>query len=384
MNDREHGRRRFLKECAAVTGLAVGGINSASGQTPAPAAPEPGPKSYPAVGDPSRFETSERWRGVWGATTPLQDSVGIITPSSLHFMAAHGYDPPNIDPRQHRLMIHGLVERPLIFTLEDLKRLPSVSRIHFVECRQNGRPLDPHRETVQQMYGYTSCSEWTGVPLSILLNEAGLQKAASWLVAEGLDPGMHTKSLPLTKALHDCLVVYGQNGEAIRPEQGYPFRLLVPGWLGVYNVKWLRRIKLLDQPHMTKWETTAYGELLRDGKMRWFQFEAPPNSVITRPSGGQQLAGPGFHEITGLAWSGYGAIRKVEVSTDRGRTWTDARLQEPVFSKAHARFRFDWTWDGQEAVLQSRCTDEQGHLQSAHLIQPWKVTREGSVRNALL
>ncbi len=235
-----------------------------------------------------------------------------------------------------------------------------------------------------------------------------MQKGASWLVAEGAEGGQHTKSIPLEKAMDDVLVAYGQNGEPVRPEQGYPLRLVVPGWRGVNNVKWLRRIKVVDQPYMTKWESSAYSRLMPDGKARWFLFEMPPKSVITRPSGGQRLPSRGFYEITGLAWSGGGAIRRVEVSTDGGRNWKDAQLQQPVFRMAHTRFRFPWNWDGEEAVLQSRCTDERGDnqqtlaelggiqgLESAYwlppsprfnrlnLIFPWKVTREGRVHNAL-
>ncbi|HLA39097.1 MAG TPA: sulfite dehydrogenase, partial [Candidatus Glassbacteria bacterium] len=316
------------------------------------------------LGERSRFENAGRLLGLFGPRTPLQDSVGIITPSALHFMAAHGYDPPDLDPRQHRLLIHGLVDRPLIFTLEDLKCLPSVSRIHFLECGGNTTPSTwkSRDATVQETHGYTGCSEWTGVPLSVLLQEAGLQKGAGWLVAEGAEPGKHAKSFPMEKVMADVLVAYGQNGEALRPEQGYPFRLVVPGWVGINNVKWLRRIKVVDQFYSTKWETAGYANMRRDGKAHR-QLEMGPKSVITRPSGGQRLPGRGFYEITGLAWSGWGAIRRVEVSTDGGRTWKDAHLQEPVHRMAHARFRFPWTWNGEEAVLQSRSTDELGQVQ---------------------
>jgi sulfane dehydrogenase subunit SoxC len=246
------------------------------------------------------------------------------------------------------------------------------------------------------------------VPLSLLLKEAGVQKRAIWIIAEGAEESMHTKSIPLEKAMDDCLVAYGQNGEAVRPEQGYPLRLLVPGWEGINSVKWLRRIKLVDQPVMAMFESTRYPSLRRDGKARWFQFELGPKSVITYPSGGQRLSTPGFYEITGLAWSGGGAIRRVEVSTDGGRTWKDAELQPPVTSKAHTRFVFGWNWNREEAVLQSRSTDERGEVQPTiveiakiwrvepdyfrdpyaivghfNAIQPWKVTRDGSVYNAL-
>ncbi|OFW44665.1 MAG: sulfite dehydrogenase [Acidobacteria bacterium RIFCSPLOWO2_12_FULL_60_22] len=414
MNSKQSGRRRFLKEGAALAGLAVGAVRSARGQTLGSEIPAARAKDLRAYGEPSRFEKAARA----DLLTPLQDTLGIITPAALHFeVIRYRSGPPDIDPRQHRLLIHGLVDRPLIFTVEELKRLPSVSRIHFVECAGNSSPIEVvtvlgrrKSETVQQVHGLTACSEWTGVQLSLLLKEAGVQKGAGWLLAEGAEPGQHTKSIPLEKAMEDVLVAYGQNGEAVRPEQGYPFRLLVPGWEGVSNVKWLRRIKVVDRPYMTKMESTGYVALWPSlgGKGRWFNFEMGPKSVITFPSGGHRLPGRGFYEITGLAWSGRGAIRRVEVSTDGGRSWKDAQLQEPVHRMAHARFRLPWNWEGEEAVLQSRCTDDQGDVQPSlaefartwgvkpdyfqatsnrvnhfNSIYPWKVTREGSVRNAL-
>ncbi len=414
MNPIERGRRRFLKESAALAGLAVGAVGSASGQTPG-TEKQVDPKT--PYGERSRFVSSARTAREYPShtpypsrimdaadaliVTPLQDSAGIITPSPLHFVvynAGYGYPRlhPDIDPRQHRLLIHGLVDRPLIFTMEELQRLPSVSRTHFLECGGNSRnSVWPGTQgTVQQNHGLTSCSEWTGVPLSLLLREAGVQKEASWVHAEGADAHKHSRSFPLEKGMDDVLVAYAQNGEPIRPENGYPVRLVIPGIEGNRSVKWLRRIKVADQPY-TSWSSFA-------------AHEQGVKSVITFPSGGQRLPGPGFYEITGLAWSGGGAIRRVEVSTDGGRTWKDARLQEPVFRKAHTRFRLDWTWKGEEAVLQSRCTDERGDVQptlaelsrihgvdldwwrstSVHFshfrpIFPWKVTREGSVHNAM-
>jgi sulfane dehydrogenase subunit SoxC len=426
MNSKLSDRRRFLKNGVALAGLAVGGIRPASAQTPESEPPGVHPQDLHAYGERSRFENAVRIgrmglypRGGpsvdFGLRTPLQDSVGILTPAPLHFVISHSYEPPDIDPQQHQLMIHGLVDRPLIFTLEELKRLPSVTRIYFIECNANSAPAGPVKETrnkktatVQETHGYTSCSEWTGVPLSVLLSQAGVQKGASWLVAEGSEGGKHTKSIPLEKAMDDVLVAYGQNGEALRPQQGYPLRLVVPGWEGINNVKWLRRIKVVDQPYMGMWESTKYPSLRLDGKARWFQFEMGPKSVITRPSGGQRLSGPGFYEITGLAWSGRGAIRRVEVSTDGGRTWKDAELQGPIHRLAHTRFGLGWNWDGEEAVLQTRCTDEEGQVQPTleelasiwqvkpdfwqstsfivghfNAIQPWKVTRDGSVFNAI-
>jgi sulfane dehydrogenase subunit SoxC len=257
------------------------------------------------------------------------------------------------------------------------------------------------------MYGRTSCSEWTGVLLSLLLTEAGVQKGANWLVAEGAEPSKYEMSIPVEKAMDDIIVVYGQNGEPLRPEQGFPLRLIVPGWEGPRNIKWLRRIKVVDQPYMTKLETSGTPSLRPDGKSRWFQFEMGLKSVITYPSVGQRLTSRGFHEITGLAWSGGSTIRKVEVSTDGGRSWKDAQLQEPVLRIAHTRFRFPWNWNGEEAVIQSRCTDERGDVQPSlaefsklwgvkpeyfqsasnvnhfNPVQPWRITSDGSVHNAM-
>ena len=374
MNSRKSSRRQLLKQGAALAGVTVGAIHPVQGQT---SVPEVRPNELYDYGVRSRFVTSARIGtndihgrdirpGVprdWGFRTPLQDSVGIITPASLHFIVNHGYDPPDVDPRQHRLLIHGLVERPVIFTLEELRRLPSVSRIHFVECGGNstasgawfapGLARTLPAATVQQTHGLTSCSEWTGVPLSLLLKEAGLKPEGTWIVAEGAERGMHTKSIPIQKALDDVLVVYGQNGEALRTEQGYPLRLLVPGWEGINNVKWLRRVKVMHQPSMGMRELTRYTRLMPNGKAHWFDFEMGAKSVITRPSGGQRLTDRGFYEITGLAWSGGGSIQRVEVSTDNGRSWMEAELQQPVHRKAHTRFRLAWNWDGGETVLLS-------------------------------
>ncbi len=436
MDAKNRGRRRFLKESAALAGLAVGAIGSAKGQIIGTETTEGRPKdSYPyAYGERSRYVDSlrigtngfygkDQRPGVprdYGFRTPLQNSVGVITPASLHFLICHGYDPPDINPREHRLLIHGLVDRPLIFTLEELERLPSVTRVHFVECAGNSAPTGAGfapglarilpSGTAQETHGLTSCSEWTGVPLSLLLKEAGVKKGATWIVAEGTEQGKHMKSIPIEKAMDDVLVAYGQNGEPVRPEQGYPMRLLVPGYEGINNVKWLRRIKLVDQPYMGMRESTKYPSLRADGTSRWFQFEMGPKSVITRPSGGQKLPGRGFFEITGLAWSGGGAIKRVEVSTDGGKSWKDAELQGPVHRKAHTRFRMPWNWDGEEVVLQSRCTDDRDEVQPSvaelgkilnvnlsfdyfqnttynlshfNAIQPWKVTRDGSVLNAI-
>jgi len=409
MSSKGSSRRRFLKEGVALTGLAAAGARPGMGQVETSQVV----KNTRPYGERSRFVTSARipddpTSRSPAILTPIQDSAGIITPSGLHFIAEH-YDGVDIDPQQHRLLIHGMVDRPLIFTMDDLKRLPAVSRVHFLECPGNtSLRRSKNTESIQQTHGRTSCSEWTGVLLSVLLRRAGVQKGASWIVAESADRARYIKSIPLDKAMDDILLAYYQNGEPVRPEQGFPLRLFVPGWEAISSVKWLRRIEVVDQPHMARWETITHGSIRGDGKARWFEFEMGPKSVITRPSLGQRLPSRGYYEITGLAWSGGGGIRRVEVSTDGGRTWKDAQIHEPVYRMAHTRFSLDWTWDGTEQVIQSRCTDERGDVQPTleqlaevwgvdmeywktttnnvlkfNPIFRWRVTRDGSVQNAL-
>jgi sulfane dehydrogenase subunit SoxC len=280
-----------------------------------------------------------------------------------------------------------------------LKRLPYVSRIHFIECL--GNRAQARHKTVQETHGLTSCAEWTGVPLSLLLKEAGVQNGGSWIVAEGAEEVKGSSSIPLAKAMDDCLVAYGMNGEPLRPQQGFPLRLLVPGFEGIYQIKYLRRIKVVDRYYMTY---DDYGHINPDAKAAALTEQIGPKSVITFPSGGQQLSGPGFYEISGLAWSGAGAVRKVEISTDGGQSWQDAELRSPAYRMAHARFGFHWKWDGKECVLMSRCTDELGTVQPTraevakfwgdppdkarvrgndNTVQPWKVASDGSVHNGL-
>jgi sulfane dehydrogenase subunit SoxC len=354
-------RRAFLATTTAALGAIATRADGGAQELGAPRR---------AYGERSPFEKSVRYfresatPAAASSRTPLQDLFGIITPSALHYEVHHS-GVPEIDPHHHELLVHGLVDRPLIFTMEDLHRLPSVSRIHFLECAGNsgGEQIGRPGTSPQRSHGLLSCSEWTGVPLSILLEEAGSKPAARWIVAEGADAGRLARSIPLEKALDDVLVVYGQNGEALRPEQGYPVRLIVPGWEGNVNIKWLGRIHVVEQPYMTPYETAAYTDLMPDGKARQFTFVMEAKSVITHPAGEQQLSGPGFYEITGLAWSGRGRITRVEVSTDGGKIWQEAELNEPVLLKALTRFRLPWSWNGKEASLASRCTDETGYLQ---------------------
>ena len=359
-------------------------------------------------GVPSKFEANVKRRESPGLTrtphssvafAPLQNMFGIITPSGLHFERHHA-GMPQIDPHQHRLMIHGMVSNPRIFTMEDIVRFPSVSRIHFIECGANtgmewARVAVP---TVQYSHGMLSCSEWTGVLLSTLLDEAGIdRKQAKFVLAEGADGASLTRTIPLSNALDDVIVAYGQNGEMIRPEQGYPLRLVVPGFQGVSSVKWLRRIEVGDQPWMTREEALHYVDLMPGGLHRQFTWIQEAKSVITSPSGGQVLLDRGYHEITGLAWSGRGRVKRVDVSTDGGRNWRTARLQEPVLTKALTRFRIDWSWDGGPALLQSRVIDDTGYVQPSirqlravrgtrsiyhnNAIQTWRVDTTGEVSN---
>ncbi len=350
--------------------LAAGAVTLAGGTSAAQdAARELGPPRSP-YGQRSPHETSARWfapspmPGSAASRTPLQDAVGIITPSALHFERHHA-GVPALSPSTHELLVHGLVERPLVFTVADLRRMPSVSRIHFIECAGNssreheGRPA----EDAQRSHGLLSCSEWTGVPLGALLREAGVRREAAWVVAEGADACRLARSLPIDKALDDVIVAYGQNGEALRPEQGYPLRLVVPGWEGNIHIKWLHRLQLSDQPAMSKDEAASYTDFMPDGRAQWFTFAMDVKSVITRPSGGQRLAATGFHEISGLAWSGRGRVTRVEVSADRGSTWQDATLSEPSLPKAFTRFTFPWAWSGRDTWLQSRASDDTGDRQ---------------------
>jgi sulfane dehydrogenase subunit SoxC len=279
----------------------------------------------------------------------------------LHFERHHA-GVPEIDPRTYSLLIHGMVERPLVFTLADLKRFPAVSRVCFLECSGNLGRTAPPETTPQQLAGLTSQSEWTGVALTTLFREVGVRPQATWFLAEGQDAALLARSIPVEKAHDDALIAYGQNGEAIRPEQGYPARLLLPGWEGNTNVKWIRRIELSDRPFMTREETSKYTDPLPNGTARIFSFVMDARSLITYPAYPVTL-GRGWVEINGIAWSGYGKIRRVDVSTDAGKTWTPARLQEPVLSKAHTRFRHLWNWTGGEAVIMSRAVDETGYVQ---------------------
>jgi sulfane dehydrogenase subunit SoxC len=316
-----------------------------------------------ALGQRAPSEKPQRQpRSAGSSSTPHQDLYGTITPADLHFERHHG-GVPEIDPKTYSLLVHGMVDRPMVFTLADLKRFPAVSRVYFLECSGNfgGRTGSPEI-TPQQVAPLTSNSEWTGVALATLFREVGARPQAKWFLAEGQDAALLTRSIPIAKAYDDALIAYGQNGEAIRPEQGYPARLFLPGWEGNASVKWIRRIELSDRPFMTREETSKYTDPMADGTARIFSFLMDARSLITYPAYPVTL-GRGWVEINGIAWTGSGKIRRVDVSTDGGATWAPAKLQEPVLSKAHTRFRHLWNWTGGEAVIMSRAVDETGYVQ---------------------
>jgi sulfane dehydrogenase subunit SoxC len=362
-------RRMFLAGGAA---LAAGTTAQAEPLAVEPWSKVPG-AGFTAYGAPSRFEakvgrvfaSAPGTTGTGAARTPLHLLDGMITPNGLHFERSHS-GIPDIDPDTHRLLIHGMVRRPLVFTLEALARYPMESRITFLECAGNGQLLnakEPAQANVQALQGLVSCAEWTGVRLAALLQEAGVDPKGSWILAEGADAAGMSRSVPLAKAMDDALIALYQNGERVRPSNGFPMRLLLPGFEGNMNVKWLRRIKVTDGPTMTKDETSKYTILERDGKALQFVFPMEAKSLITRPSPGLTMKEAGLYEISGLAWSGYGKVAKVEVSADGGKSWAEAALQAPVMSRALTRFRMPWRWDGGAAVLQSRATDETGYVQ---------------------
>ena len=405
-------RRRFLLASLGLAGVGAAGpatsSQTAGGSTEVPqwTRRQGAPVLAEAYGVPSPFEAGvvrhRRSRsalpGAGSSTTPLQDLHGIVTPNGLHFERHHA-GVPAIDPARHRLLVHGLVERPLVFRMEDLLRLPSVSRMHFIECSGNSSWAEPAPgSTAGDIHGLISCCEWTGPLLSTVLAETGVGEQASWVLAKGADAAALTRSIPIGKAMDDAILAYAQNGERLRPEQGYPLRLVLPGFEGNMSVKWLRRLKLGDQPFQTREETSKYTDLMPDGTARQFTFVMEAKSVITFPSGGQQLGDRGFYEISGLAWSGRGRITRVEVSTDGGASWSDAVLQTPVLSKCLTRFRAPWRWDGATAQLASRATDETGYVQpfrealvaargvnsGYHYngVQSWSVGLDGTVSHA--
>jgi len=424
---RPPSRRRFLAGAiAAGAGSVAAGRAAAQARGPVEAAGVDGagesailklpehtrglgqPVAARGYGLPSKWEKGLQRRESPGLTrvaaasvsfTPLQGLFGIITPNGLHFERHHqGWW--DIDPSQHRLMINGLVREARVFTMDDLMRLPSVSRIHFIECGANtgmewGNVAVP---TVQYSHGMLSCSEYTGVLLSTLLEMCGVDlKHGQYVLAEGADGSSMTRTIPMERALDDVMLAWAMNGEMLRPENGYPLRLVVPGVQGVSWVKYLRRIEVGDKPWHTKDEVLHYVDLMPDGLHRQFTSIQEVKSVITTPSGGQVLLDKGYYNVSGLAWSGRGRIRRVDVSVDGGRNWREARLEGPVLPKALTRFNCDWVWDGSPTILQSRAIDETGHVQPRinqlrevrgtrsiyhnNAIQSWRVADSGEVFN---
>ena len=420
MDDREPAaptsRRRFLRGTASA-GLGVAGAAWAERGLAAvdPAFEEPRAPGDVLSGTSARSkyvklsripEAGPGLRNVDPADainskTPLDKLVGTITPADLHYERSHA-GVPDIDPAQHRLLIHGLVDKPLVLTLDDLQAMPSISRTHFIECTGNGwenwKKADPNL-TVQNTHGLVSTNEWTGVPLRFLIDLVAKRAGSTWMLAEGGDGAGVDRSIPLTDEIVDeAIVAYGQNGEPLRPAHGFPIRLVMPGFEGNLNIKWLRRLKFGDQPWMTRWETARYTQLLADGKARQFQLRMETNSVITTPSGMMAIR-PGHNRITGLAWSGHGKIAKVEVRTDGGERWTAAQINAPVLRKAQTRFEIDWVWDGKPTKIASRATDEAGNVQPPreafiarmgtnalfhyNAQQTWSIDPAGKVRNGL-
>lgn len=399
-------RRLFLKKSLTFSALALSAeVLAADGDMQRSAAAQKPGLPLSNYGHPSKYEQKTiRWTmgnpmaaGNGVSWTPLQDLEGMITPSGLHFERHHN-GVPQINPAQHQLLIHGLVDKSLVFTMEDLQRYPMTSVMCFIECGGNSNAAwqsEPIQTQVGYFHGMASCSEWTGVPLRLLLNEAKIKGRAKWLIAEGADAALMNISLPLDKALDDCILALYQNGERLRPENGYPLRLIVPGWEGVVNVKWLRRLHVTNQPVMARNETAKYTELMPSGKARQFTFVMEAKSLITQPSFGYKLKQPGLYQISGLAWSGRGKIAKVEVSADGGKTWAEAELQQPVLSKCFTRFRIPWQWNGDKAILKSRAVDETGYVQPErdvlvksqgqhgyfhyNAIVSWEVSSTGSI-----
>jgi sulfane dehydrogenase subunit SoxC len=401
-------RRKLLAGAAGLAAAtAVGGVAAGQTTTPTPTGRSLGGPAT-ELGERSSHELLQRLPGgavVGGpsyATTPLADLDGIITPTDLFFEVNH-QTRADLDPAEYKLMVHGMVERPTVFTLDDLKRFPRVSRIAFLECAGNGLEhlIFPSPDyTAQVLAGFVSCAEWFGVPLTTIFQEVGVKPEATWALFEGGDAALMTLSWPMERLWYgEGILAYGMNGEALRPANGYPLRLFVPGTEGNANVKWLRRIEFGDQPWQSEKETNQYSDIrCEDGKcvVNQFTFTMDAKSLITWPSGGRKIPKPGWWEISGLAWSGRGAIDRVEVSTDNGQTWRVASLDQPVLPRAFTRFRHLWNWDGSEAMLMSRAIDNTGYVQPTreellawgrsqltyyhvNAIIRWQVDSDGSV-----
>ena len=409
-------RRVLLKTALAGSGATAVGLATSSKARPDADIPDwvtmAGERAC-GYGLPAPTEASvqraiiEPWQDVAAAFslsgTPHHRLRGTITPSGLHFEVHHG-GRPDIDPTRHRLMIHGLVERPLKFDLDALERYPMTTQTHFLECAGNSLfnaiMPEPMQAGCDMLHGLLSNSEWTGIPMAVLMDEAGVKPEGKWVVAVGSDGPALARSIPMEKIVADGILALYQNGERIRPEQGYPMRLLLPGFEGNMNVKWLTSLWVTDAPSYTKHESGEYTEILADGSSVKFTFALGVKSFITHPSATMTMSGPGLYEISGLAWSGAGKVTRVDVSADGGQSWAEAELAGPVLSRALTRFRLPWRWDGAPLVLMSRAHDETGATQPArsdwkarydpsnflhyNAIQPWQITAEGAVQNVYL
>jgi sulfane dehydrogenase subunit SoxC len=405
-------RRRFLAGTAAGVTSALA-TTRATADTLADVPPREVGANLSGHGERSKFvrlamlpEAGPGMRNVdpsnaINSKTPLGKLVGAITPTDLHYERSHSGN-PDLDPAKHRLLVHGMARKQLVFTVDDLMRMPSITRTVFIECTGNGwenwKKADPN-VTVQNTHGLVSTNEWTGVPLRFLIDLVGKDRRSTWVLAEGADAAGVDRSIPLTEEIMDeAFIAYGQNGEPLRPAHGFPIRLITPGLEGNLHIKWLRRLKFGDQPWMTRWETDRYTQLLANGKAMQFQLRMETNSVITSPSGMMEIR-PGYQRITGLAWSGHGKVAKVEISTDEGKTWKQAQLSQPVLPKAQTRFQMDWVWDGKPTKIVSRSTDEKGNIQPDrksfiakmgtnalfhyNAQQTWSIDGDGRVHNAL-
>ncbi|KIC34223.1 sulfite dehydrogenase [Leisingera sp. ANG-M7] len=406
-------RRDFLKTGATFLTAGAAAAPAALAAGAAQAREFPDNMLYPGAEDEAYGSPSQHESGVvrkifpqHGQSTltasfsPLHVQKGIITPSGLHF-GAHHSGVPDVDPETHELIIHGMTERALKFKASNLLRYPMTGGINFLECGGNTAPngyhSEPQQMPLQYLYGLLSGSEWIGVPVKLLLQEAGIDPKAKWVIAVGADAGGLARSIPLAKLMDDAIIALYQNGERLRPAQGYPMRLFLPGWEGNTSVKWLHRLEVSDRPAYPREESRHYSETLADGSIEGFSMYMRTKSVITSPAVGQTLHDTGYYQVTGLAWSGYGRISKVEVSDNGGKTWVPAELEGPVLSKALTRFTLPWRWNGYPARLQSRATDEWGNTQPTHqewksrylegsrnhynAIQAWQVDGQGAIAN---
>lgn len=427
------GRRDFFRKTAALAGTAIAGTSLLSSNamanehgggggeevilgTPEWATKWGDPVTKNLYGMPSKYEhnVTRRYTKLLAsgnfrasiAVTPIQESMGIITPNGLFFSRSHG-GVAHINPNEHRLMITGLVEKPLVLTMEQLKRYPSVTRTHFIECPANGGQewRGPQYNSLQFSKGFMSCAEWTGVYIKDILKDLGVKKDALWMLAEGGDSSKMGRTIPMEKVLDDAMIVWGQNGEALRPEQGYPIRLLVPGWEGNLCVKWLRRLDFASEPWYCKEETSKYTVLKPNGHIMQHTYANEVNSTVTSPSpeiDWSHLKEGDVVEIEGLAWSGMGTITGVDISFDGGKNYVEAQLKGLVLPKCWTRWSYMYTipkdfkhTDGNQLLLTSRAMDDAGFVQPTidqeltavgveavyhrNAVETWRVEQDGKV-----